>query len=242
MAWHGMLQAVASMHTQGWGHCDFKPQQVRVSLSESGKSFHGYKLVDAGSCTSFTGKHPCQPSCVCIPCVNACTASAPYLQPTLTMSASSDVWYTFSAVFSMASCSWPVNCVTTPATTMPRMSCMQLWWCAGPYNERPVHMDITPSYAAPEMLLEVLIQRGGVSCRHAIDARGQDIFSLGCFVFKQITHEDLFPLDPNETPANCLTELCRQHWLWVSSCTAVGCIRIYNTTLLFAACSSSWEC
>lgn len=54
-----MLQAVASMHTQGWGHCDFKPQQVRVSLSESGKSFHRYKLVDAGSCTSFTGKHPC---------------------------------------------------------------------------------------------------------------------------------------------------------------------------------------
>lgn len=210
------------MHTQGWGHCDFKPEQVRVTLGESGKSFHSYKLVDAGSWTPFTGKPACQPPCICTPCVIACTASAPYLQSTLTRSASSDVWYAFSAVFSMASCSWQVDCVVSPATTMPDLSFQQQWWFAGPYNERPVHLGISPSYAAPEMLLGFVIEGGGVSCRHTIDARGQDIFSLGCFVFEQLTHEHLFPLDPNDTPAICLTELCRQHWLWVSSCTAVG--------------------
>ena len=49
-----VVQAVAGMHAKGWGHCDFKPEQVRVTLSQDG--FASCKVVDVGSSTSFKGE------------------------------------------------------------------------------------------------------------------------------------------------------------------------------------------
>ncbi|KAL3161729.1 hypothetical protein ABBQ38_008826 [Trebouxia sp. C0009 RCD-2024] len=56
------LQAVGSMHADGWGHCDFKGGQVRVSLGQDGTTIEQYKLVDAGSCTPFTGTYSDRPA------------------------------------------------------------------------------------------------------------------------------------------------------------------------------------
>ena len=48
------------MHDEGWGHCDFKPKQVRVTLGPDGTTIDKYKLVDAGSWTPFSGTSTCK--------------------------------------------------------------------------------------------------------------------------------------------------------------------------------------
>lgn len=80
-------------------------------------------------------------------------------------------------------------------------------------------MDITLAYAAPEMILGMVGGCTGPACRHRIDARAQDVFSLGCFAFQQLTGKALFSskaADDEERAA----DLCSQHLHWVSCTTA----------------------
>ena len=92
---------------------------------------------------------------------------------------------------------------------------MQLCWCAGPYNQRPANMDITMAHAAPEMILGMVGGYTGVTCKHLIDARAQDVFSLGCFAFQQLTGKALFSSKATDDE-ECAAELCTQHLLWVN--------------------------
>ena len=76
-------------------------------------------------------------------------------------------------------------------------------------------MGISPCYAAPEMILGIVVERARSACQHRIDAQAQDVFSLACFVFKQFTGQHLFTIEADSVD-DWLADLCKQHWQWVS--------------------------
>ena len=53
--------------------------------------------------------------------------------------------------------------------------------CAGLFNECPADMGVSSCYAAPEMILDIVVECTPIACKHCIDARAQDVFSLLCF-------------------------------------------------------------
>ena len=77
-------------------------------------------------------------------------------------------------------------------------------------------MGVSSCYAAPEMILDIVVECTPIACKHCIDACAQDVFSLACFVFKQFTGQHLFTIEADNIK-DWHADLCKQHSIrqWV---------------------------
>ncbi|KAL3161734.1 hypothetical protein ABBQ38_008831 [Trebouxia sp. C0009 RCD-2024] len=93
------------------------------------------------------------------------------------------------------------------------------WWMQAAvllslvHNDRPANMDITLSYAAPELIMGMAGGCPGLRCKHLMVARAQDVFSLGCFAVLQLTGKALFSSKATDTDGRA-ADLCWQHLQW----------------------------
>ncbi|KAL3161513.1 hypothetical protein ABBQ32_010386 [Trebouxia sp. C0010 RCD-2024] len=100
-------------------------------------------------------------------------------------------WYCSTVVPSgpRATCTCPPLKSRCPATCVHALCCTPF---SGSYSERPTNMDVTLSYAAPELIVGMVGGCTGLRCKHLIDVGAQDVFSLGCFAVLQLTGKPIF--------------------------------------------------